>query len=620
MCTRASHIAQLVEDEDKAELKELSCHCIQNAFTDLLFCDPKCGINGATMAELLHVIQHGLFLCCHAGICGVKSLSKKKKKKTSESSNGSKAADSDENDPATELPAPLQDPDDSSDELGDAADDATDRDGLPQEGLPEDSEDLLDEFLSQFADPRVINNNKQCNGIFTETVSAQVDVWAKCFGRLLTHQSDRECDRAFFANGISSSAKKNGCEERCVLLLTLLVMCSSEGETLDKKYSEKKISSFVFVLSQLLMLENFFRSSEIRCGDIELIKQYIPIFMDSFAQATARETGMGMNFIKFHLLLHLCADLLRFGPPTSTDSSSGETRHKLFKADAERTQKNTDFFEEQVAQRHTESLAIELARRELERVHGTPNVAPTQSGISSRGLSFLVNEDGMFDHTKKPSESTPSAWINSMLMTQVTVFLQKHVLPSLPGDAVRLKNQAIVDGVLCRADPTCKDTSEQSFEIGRHDWVYLDWKEFGNVAARIVTFVELDEINTEIIDPATQDAFSEPGLHAVVQALAQDLDEKPEQEMREWDDFLAHGSTRIICRSELTHSDVPKGARTIKEPTLHLVNVEQYFHSPAIAVPFDPNENTDAIDWLVVEPRSKWSSTFRDLMKELIRK
>jgi hypothetical protein len=59
--TNGSYVARLVREEKLDELKEISYHCIENAMQGLKFADPIRGINGATPAERLHVLNHGLF-------------------------------------------------------------------------------------------------------------------------------------------------------------------------------------------------------------------------------------------------------------------------------------------------------------------------------------------------------------------------------------------------------------------------------------------------------------------------------------------------------------------------------------------------------------------------------
>ena len=56
-----------------------------------------------------------------------------------------------------------------------------------------------------------------------------------------------------------------------------------------------------------------------------------------------------------------------------------------------------------------------------------------------------------------------------------------------------------------------------------------------------------------------------------------------------------------------------------KVPRLYLVCVNQMFHSPAVTIPYDPDDHDVMIEWLVIEPWSKWLDTFCDQMKDLIK-
>ena len=59
--TAAPQIAEWSERYNGRDAERLKYRRLTNAFTPLKFCDPKLGINGATVAEVLHLIQHGLF-------------------------------------------------------------------------------------------------------------------------------------------------------------------------------------------------------------------------------------------------------------------------------------------------------------------------------------------------------------------------------------------------------------------------------------------------------------------------------------------------------------------------------------------------------------------------------
>jgi hypothetical protein len=140
------------------------------------------------------------------------------------------------------------------------------------------------------------------------------------YGHILQKQSDREYDRAAFSCGITQNAKKRGHEESSVLILLLIIFCSSQGHYFHDAFGGKdRMGLYVAVDSFLLLLEDFIKSSRVRKSDVVGIEKFIPVFMLLFKRAAARETGMGMKLIKFHLLLHLHEDIERFGQPCSFD-------------------------------------------------------------------------------------------------------------------------------------------------------------------------------------------------------------------------------------------------------------------------------------------------------------
>jgi hypothetical protein len=206
---------------------------------------------------------------------------------------------------------------------------------------------------------------------------------------------------------------------------------------------------------------------------------------------------MGMNFVKFHLLLHLSTDLLKFGPSSSTDSSAGESMHKDYKDDARRTQKNTGTLDKQTAKNHADSHAIDRAIRELnppkslvgmEDGNGQAEDAGGIQESNSKGVHFYLDKDGMFDVFKKPSPSSKgpcvASWGDPLLLRDVRYFLKKKVLPGVQSGRILLKTQATVGGTLYRADPGAPTP--------RHDWVNIGWGiGHGIVPARIMIFLDL---------------------------------------------------------------------------------------------------------------------------------
>ena len=166
-------------------------------------------------------------------------------------------------------------------------------------------------------------------------------------------------------------------------------------------------SIYILAISLLLLIEKLFRLPEIQKKDIALLKEFIPIFLALFKWAVNRQVGMGMKFIKFHVLLHLSDDLNRFGPSYSSDSSAGESMHKGLKEDANHTQKNSATFDSQIAKNHSESHAINRANCE---VHPPSLMAGNRLPLDAAGdddfavairLHFYVDMDVCLNWTAK---------------------------------------------------------------------------------------------------------------------------------------------------------------------------------------------------------------------------
>jgi hypothetical protein len=266
--TSSDEISQLFRKGDLVGLKDISYHGLLNGFRDIVFCDEDRGINGATLAELLHVWEKGLFLQLMAALMGLKRAKKVASKKRIVQF----ATCDDESCHLDKKPAAKR-------KLSQTTDDNLSSDA--DEVVGEDDDDDDDNYYELFDDNE---NSKQSpdpiecptqdyvlsqNGVFSDKVKVVFDNYAKIYGRKLSHQSDRQFNRAYFPSGISSNAKKNGHEEQCVLLLTLIIFVSKMGSTFDtaidllpnRKSAEQRVTqrstAFVDMLSKTLLIHHF---------------------------------------------------------------------------------------------------------------------------------------------------------------------------------------------------------------------------------------------------------------------------------------------------------------------------------------------------------------------------
>ena len=445
--------------------------------------------------------------------------------------------------------------------------------------------------------------------MFTPTVKALVDRWAAVYGRSLTHQSTDDYKHAFFASGICSHAKKHGHEERNVVLILLLIFCSDQGPKFDKNFREERLSNYIYIMSFLLLIENFFRCDEFPRQEITYIEKFIPIYLQKFKNTIRRKEGMGFNFVKFHHPTHLAYNLRRFGPCASTDSSAGEHNHIAFKKDSRRTAGNSATFEKQVGLRQYERLVMHRAATEI--FPDCESALEQRDKVRWTSCKYYVDPTGMYRYKKHKATSNPekAVWNLSGLGQRVRRYIQEHILPQLGSSRVLLFTRAYIDGTLYHGEPEfppCECTKG-----GWHDWAYVKWAAWGEhpFVARILIFLELSfEEGCFVTDPNVDGegfGFTESGLYAIVEASVEPTTRSS--------DHVAHQSTRLIYETELSAID---GNGNSENTVLYLVHVSTMLCGPCTAVPVDPDVLDKGTKWLIVEPRDQWNRIFFEWMRE----
>ena len=623
--TKASDIQHLVKTNNLARLKALSYHPIDNAFSDLIFCDPVQGINGATPGELMHVVQHGMFLYFTKALFQMKRAKKQQKRKR-ESHKSNLRTKKRRVEPDEDIAVDDDEEDDDDDDLSEPGDEDKESD----EELDNDHQ-----YTSRLFNDDTGGDSVCRVGLFTKKACAQVDILAKFYGRRLSHQSDRSFDRAFFANGITSEAKKFAQRENCVLLLLLIILTGYQGaEFFDKHLPSECVERLVEVIESLLLFEHFLSEPQVTKRDVNLVRKYVPEMLKDFYDIINRKDGLGINLIKFHLPLHLYDDLNRFGPAVVFWGKTGETNHKSYKEAAKHTQMNSSNLEIQTAKHVTEGYIVNRAKREFRAEHISPVVSPTGEEITSdptaecEAACWYIDEDDMFNIKKKKKNDPPTTaqWADHRLKMEVTSFIQDNIMPHLTTKKVVLFRTVVrKDGSTSeryRADPNYKT----GYNSGWHDWsrVYFG-EDDGFVPCRTIVFMQLDEtVNT----PSIHIKKGQP--YGLVQSAIQDIYKKPNDlsqrlpSLANQEHFRAHQNSRLmyyapLCCTESTDKDEPFDP--MRRPILYPINVAEAYDSPVIAVPYEPCPSVKladdkGIDWLTIEPKNKWLHIFCDIMKE----
>ena len=179
--TKMSDIKKLVEKKNKTKLNDMSMYLVKNAWHDVQFCDTKYGLHGATLAELLHSMQQGIFEYT------IKQLFNSKKQKTTKTPSKNKSLCVTKNNASSNSVVKR----------------SKKRKLDMEEYIPPDSSDL-----GQY-------------NVFSKGYEDCFEKLCKKYGKMLQHQSDRNLPRTFFNTRYMTITRKNGHEMADLISQTL---------------------------------------------------------------------------------------------------------------------------------------------------------------------------------------------------------------------------------------------------------------------------------------------------------------------------------------------------------------------------------------------------------------
>ena len=130
--------------------------------------------------------------------------------------------------------------------------------------------------------------------------------------------------------------------------------------------SDAQVNDWILLVETLLQWETYLNQDQLLLADVHRLRQKHRYIMYLMRRVAKRTEGMKMNFIKFHLIIHLYEDCILYGAPLEFDTSANESHHKASKQAAKRTQKAAKTFNFQTAMRLFEYKLIELALLEIE--------------------------------------------------------------------------------------------------------------------------------------------------------------------------------------------------------------------------------------------------------------
>jgi hypothetical protein len=455
--TNMSDVQNLISKKKKDKLASMSMFCVTNAWHDVDFCDRKRGIHGATLAELLHSLQQGIFEYTIRELFSTKKIKQNVKKRRLE---------------------------DSSD----------------------DDEDYV----------APTNEDLGRLNVFSVKYEARFEQLCKQYGKMLQHQSDRSLPRTYFNTKYMSVTRKNGHEMAGLILVFLIIFASSEGQqTINLELGSNRCAAYLQVLELLLMLESFCKQEKHTKTNLLIAKEAMPEIMKKIKDALNRTDGCGMKIIKFHLIKHFAEDILRYGSMKNFDSAIGERNHCTeVKEPARHTQRRKINFELQTAKRYYENLAINVSENDI--IQEKLDDSSTDSSTNKeQNIIYVHEEKNIYKREWKSLLLCPVNWRDTLLYQSLLDLCIRLVEQDCVHESeISFFTQHNRNNCIFRANPQWQDT-----EMPWYDWARVEWDGYEMpVPAQMLIFIDLTN-NFKNPFQFGQSYVAEPGVYAIARSF-----------------------------------------------------------------------------------------------------
>jgi hypothetical protein len=322
------------------------------------------------------------------------------------------------------------------------------------------------------------------------------------------------------------------------------------------------------MLEKLIMVEEFLRQDAIAKDDVRRFKRWFPIFLDFFKNVVDRQMSTALKLLKFHLCTHFADDIIKWGLPSSYNSSTGESNHKMLKRRARKTQRQQNLIEEQTGVRYVEQIAIRKTLSDSsmnghyrvirENMNSEEN---TQNNVKS-GFTYQVFNNGIFKHIKK-NDYDIANWYDRQLSNEIFMLLRNRILPHLDAESMQLFTFYKSDGVIYRGDPSYKGVSWQ-------DWALCDWGPDGLIPIHILIYVDLSSLKVELDINGV--IMAPGGQYAVVHMIEKPLEDEYFDEDGNSQNYKAHPKSELFYKA----TKIIDGAT--QRPALTLIPIESIAH------------------------------------------
>ena len=358
----------------------------------------------------------------------------------------------------------------------------------------------------------------------------------------LSQQSNRDLPPMPHSKGILNTSKTTSSEKEGLLLLYLIILCSTYGsEKLASRFGKMRMAYTIEVIEIVMCLEELCKDTRGFPKELAVPwKKFWFKFKPLFCQITNRQTGDGNNLVKLHMIDHLPEVSLMYGSPANISGGPGENNQKVQKAAGRRTQMNESVFAMQQATKLYEMGVIKSAIGHL------------------RGPKFqLVLIDGdvrLIPKGRLDDFDSASHTHSKSLLRYARDKWKGAKLDKFEDIDIYTELRKVENGVetLYRSDFHWQPHLHKS-HLHRHraDWALFRWlinDEELDIPAKMVTFLKLDKNNAWLIDDSSlPDGSAFVLVHSLSAQPNNYFDLNKAQEPYQ----MAHPASRLVFKGEL---------------------------------------------------------------------
>ena len=326
-------------------------------------------------------------------------------------------------------------------------------------------------------------------------LTTNLEIVAKSMGYLFSRQSDRDKPRTEFSKGIRGGKLMAHEMSGVILVLLATIRCKkgqklllhgSRGKQKDHVGSDVQVQDWISLLELLLMWESWLALDEMDVEHVVRSEIKVRELMDIEMFVGKRDKGMKFKTNNFHACVHVADDILHFGVPSVTNTSSNESHHKPDKKAAKRTQRRAKVFDlqcgEQIHINHLAEMAMEEVvngyrsweyyHEDIEDTTEIPCNAKTEEeetiDVRNTGTSItlFLNEDGNLSYKVQSRMKDKERFI---VDKQILSFIMSEINNIGGRFPIRMFTEHVRDGQMFRG----------SFYFqGKpwRDWVSIRWQ------------------------------------------------------------------------------------------------------------------------------------------------